>query len=106
MSLRAPKPRLVKRVKRGAVHVERPGESGPVQQKADKWYLMAKAMDEALDRMRTMWLAIQRLQELHGEHSCIFCGSSNWKPLLDETQAVAEVLRHGLKARPARGGNR
>ena len=66
----------------------------------DKWVKMATAMDSALDRMRTMYELIQRLQELHdGLMCCCAQDLMNWEPLLEETAAAANILKAGLKAR-------
>lgn len=66
---------------------------------SDRWLMMAGAMDQALDRMRTAWLTIEGLRELHSAKDCFACHPGNWRPLLDEIEACAEILKHGLKAR-------
>jgi hypothetical protein len=80
------------------------GETASLTQQ-QRWFQMASAMDKALDNARTMWLTVRRLQDLHKERSCEFCHEGNWKPLLDELEATANLLRCGLKARPSRMGS-
>ena len=76
---------------------ERKPVEEPVKRKGggDKWVRMAGAMDEALERMRTVYQLID-----HYKKDRVFdCAPESWDPLLNEIASVAGVLKIGLKAR-------
>ena len=67
---------------------------------SDNWVKMAGSIEQALDRMRTMYELLVHLKDFHTGFGCE-CASNpkNWEPLLNETAAVANILKAGLKAR-------
>ena len=65
----------------------------------ERWVIMATAMTNALERMRIMYELISHLKELHEREGGPFSAAGNWTPLLNETAAVANILKTGLKAR-------
>ena len=78
-----------------------PARGGPLKTEkggGEKWLIMATAMDAALDRMRILYLTLDRARTVSREDQIIF-HPIEAQAILGEVAAVANILKSGLKAR-------